>query len=67
MTTDHKIGCTGKQQFERFTQAAKVAKRRNRMDGGAHLEAYHCTHCNGFHIGESRTYRRTNSRKESLK
>lgn len=66
MSAVHKVGCTGKQHFERFTQAEKAAKRRNRMDGSAHLEAYHCVFCNGFHVGESRSYRRPNPRKEPI-
>jgi hypothetical protein len=52
----HKPGCTGKKHFAKFGQAATVAKRRNRCDGGAHLEAYHCRFCNGFHVGEARSY-----------
>ena len=59
MSDAHKVGCTGKRQFARFCQADKAAKRRRRLDGGAHVEAYHCRHCNGFHIGENRDYRKT--------
>ena len=65
MSTGHKVGCTGKQHFERFTQAEKAAKRRNRMDGSAHLEAYHCTFCGHFHVGESRSYGRADKRRET--
>jgi len=48
-------GCTGKKQFDKFSQADKAAKRRNRSDN-AHLEAYHCRHCGSFHVGEARSY-----------
>lgn len=61
--TTHVIGCTGKKAFDTFTQATKAAKRLNRRDRG-HTEAYHCCHCNDFHIGEARNYRRTDRRKE---
>ena len=56
MTDGYKHGCTGKRQFAAFGQAARAAKRRNAKDGGAHLEAYHCRHCNSFHTGERRDY-----------
>lgn len=64
MNDGQKVGCTGKRQFARFGQAARAAKRRRRMDGGAHVEAYHCRHCNAFHIGENRNYRKPNRRTE---
>lgn len=51
-------GCTGKKAFARFTQAEEAAKRLNRRDGSAHVEAYHCKHCNGAHVGENRDYKR---------
>ena len=64
MNDGHKVGCTGKRQFARFGQAARAAKRRRRMDGGAHVEAYHCRHCNAFHIGEARDYGKRRRREE---
>lgn len=66
MSEPHKTGCTGKRHFSRFAQAAKAAKRRRRMDGGAHVEAYHCRHCDGFHIGEARSYKKPNPKKELI-
>lgn len=51
-----KAGCTGKRSFDRFSLADKAAKRRNREDGDAHVEAYHCRVCNQFHVGEDRSY-----------
>jgi hypothetical protein len=57
-------GCTGKRSFARFDQASRAAKRRNRKDGGAHLDAYHCRKCNTFHVGESRTYGKARPMKE---
>jgi hypothetical protein len=51
-----KAGCTGKAVFIRFDQAERAATRRNRKDGGAHVEAYHCRHCHRFHVGENRQY-----------
>ena len=64
MKRDHHAGCTGKKQFLRFTQADQAAKRRRRLDNGAHVEAYHCKHCNSFHVGEARSYGRPNPKKE---
>jgi hypothetical protein len=62
MSTRHITGCTGKKSFQTFTQAAKAAKRLNLRDRG-HTEAYHCLHCNDFHIGEARSYRRRDERR----
>jgi site-specific recombinase XerC len=60
----HLVGCTGKRAFARFCQAARAAKRRNRNDGGAHVEPYHCRHCHGFHIGEARDYGKRRRKEE---
>lgn len=51
------VDCTGKSRFVRFGQAERAAKNRNRKDGGAHLEPYFCRHCQGFHVGEARSYK----------
>jgi hypothetical protein len=64
VTRRHVTGCTGKREFARFDQAARAAQRRNRKDGGAHLEPYHCRHCNRFHVGEARSHGRPDARKE---
>lgn len=63
----HVTGCTGKKHFTRFALARAAAKRSNRHDHGRHLEAYHCRHCNGFHVGESRQDKRADKRKRSTK
>lgn len=55
--TEHIVtGCTGQKQYERFCQAENAAKYINRRDDGAHIAAYHCRHCNLFHVGENREY-----------
>lgn len=45
------IQCKGKDRFDTFDQAAKVARDMcRRKDGG--LQAYRCPHCEGgYHIG----------------
>lgn len=53
---NYKTGCTGKKTFVKFHQAERAAKRRNRKDGGAHLEPYHCRFCHSFHVGEARAH-----------
>lgn len=60
----HFAGCTGKRVFTRFGLAAAAAKRRRRKDGGAHVEPYHCKHCNHFHVGEAMEHGRRDRRKE---
>lgn len=64
MTETIRAGCTGKSAFDQFAQAAHAAKRRNRQSSDAHLEAYHCKHCNHYHVGESRTYGQRRPRAE---
>lgn len=66
MSDAPKTGCTGKRAFARFSQATHVAKRRNRKDGGAHVEAYHCRHCDQFHVGEARSYGQRRRESEDL-
>jgi hypothetical protein len=63
-TADHVVGCTGKREFVRFDLARRAAKRRNRKDGGAHVEPYHCRHCNRFHVGERRDHGHRDKRRE---
>lgn len=46
-------GCYGKKQYVGFINAALVAKHINRKDDHAHVAAYHCRHCNHFHVGEN--------------
>jgi len=65
MTTLHIIGCTGKIRFQSFFIARTSARKLNQRSKGAHVEAYHCTHCNGFHVGENRDYRRKDKRRDS--
>lgn len=64
MTQRIQAGCTGKRSFTQFTLADQAATRRNRKDGGAHVEAYHCRHCNSFHVGEARSHGRRDARKD---
>lgn len=59
-----KLGCTGKKHFNRFNKASTVAQRMNRRGNGAHVEAYHCRHCHGFHVGEADNYGHRDKRKE---
>ena len=59
----YKFGCTGKQEFATFAQAKRRARIINNRDTG-HLEAYHCTHCNRFHVGGNRNYGRRDRRKD---
>jgi hypothetical protein len=54
--TTHKVGCTGKKAFIDFRKAQERAKVLNRKQEDAHVEAYHCQHCNCHHIGEARSY-----------
>lgn len=42
--------CDGKQRFDTFSQAERVAKRK-RSDNVKGRQAYRCQHCHGFHIG----------------
>lgn len=63
MIDGHKVGCTGKKHFAKFGHAERAAKRCNRRDGRAHVQAYHCRNCNGFHVGEARSYRRLDGRR----
>ena len=51
-----KAGCSGKVQFLTFTKAASTAKRMRKTNRECHVEAYHCQHCQHFHVGENRTY-----------
>ena len=41
--------CTGKERFESRALAARVARRR--AETGKPGRAYHCRHCDGYHIG----------------
>jgi hypothetical protein len=58
-------GCSGKVQFLTFTKAASTAKRMRKGNRDCHVEAYHCLHCQKFHVGENRSYGKTNPRKDA--
>lgn len=58
------VGCTGKKRFVLFTTADKAAKRQRRRDDGEPCEAFHCSHCNGFHLGAARAHGKKNPKKE---
>lgn len=60
------LGCTGKKQFPNYKLASTSAKRLRDRDRGAHVEPYHCTHCNRFHVGEARGHGRPDKRKEPI-
>jgi hypothetical protein len=52
----HKTGCTGKSAFDTWHEANRRARRMRQRGNGAHVEPYHCKHCNQFHVGEARSY-----------
>jgi hypothetical protein len=45
--------CEGKRRWEGFTEARNAASSAAHSNGEA-MNAYHCTFCNGFHIGGPR-------------
>lgn len=58
----YKFGCTGKSKFLTFSQAARTAKHMTkRSDVG--LDAYHCVHCDQYHVGGSRSFKIRDKRK----
>jgi len=63
VTFEFIAGCTGKVGFISFTKAATVAKRMRKGNRECHVEAYHCQHCQHFHVGENRSYH-TKTRKK---
>jgi acetyl esterase/lipase len=62
--TAHIVGCTGKVRLTGFRQARQAAKRLRQKDNGAHVEAYACKACHGFHVGESRNYGKKSAKKD---
>ena len=42
--------CQGKERFDSFAMAKKVADRPNRLH--CRRAPYRCPHCHGFHLGE---------------
>jgi hypothetical protein len=50
--SEHAQGCTGKLRYAAFQAARAVARFIRRSDRASHVEAYHCRHCHGFHVGE---------------
>lgn len=66
MTRDHYAGCSGKVKFATYKQADRSAKvMRQNHERGCHVEAYHCKHCQHFHVGEPRDYGRKDARREA--
>lgn len=58
-------GCTGKQAFLSHDQAAPVAQRmRRKYETGCAVEAYHCVHCNRWHVGQADKKRKRFKREE---
>jgi hypothetical protein len=52
VNTDPSRGCVGKQRFETYSEAARIASRSVKRKETI-ARAYHCKHCNGFHWGTS--------------
>lgn len=48
--TDHTRGCTGKKKYRSFSYAEVIATRSAQRSEDP-MHAYHCKHCNGFHVG----------------
>lgn len=48
-------GCTGKVAFGTFAKAARAARNLRRRIDSSQVAAYHCLHCNGYHVGEDDT------------
>lgn len=48
-------GCTGKVEFSTFAKAQRAARNLRRRQDDAMVAAYHCQHCNRFHVGEDDT------------
>lgn len=46
------VSCFGKIRYTTFRAADAVAKRQRRQRDDQPCDPYHCTHCNGFHVGE---------------
>lgn len=60
-------GCTGKSPFLTHSQAMETAKRmRNKHDSAQPVEAYHCVHCNRYHVGHLSKQRKRFKRAEAL-
>lgn len=49
--TTHLTECFGKHGYTTRGLAERVAKRMQRKSGGARINAYHCSFCSHFHIG----------------
>lgn len=39
-----------------FAKANETAKRMRKSRRECHVEAYHCIHCQQYHVGENRSY-----------
>lgn len=48
--TDPTRGCTGKKKYRSFSYAEVIAGRSAETNGEP-MHAYHCKHCNAFHVG----------------
>lgn len=49
--TSDVIGCSGKRQYPKFSDAARVAVLVRRNKDGERTAAYKCKHCAKYHIG----------------
>lgn len=50
VNTDHTRGCTGKKKYRSFSYAEVIASRSAEKNQQP-MHAYHCRHCNAFHVG----------------
>lgn len=50
---EHIHACAGKEPYDSANLARKVLRRRKRRHDGVSLNAYRCTHCGKWHIGNA--------------
>jgi hypothetical protein len=69
---DRDSGCTRKRYHATLKSAKRAAKRTGKAKGhglnSQNLQAYHCRHCGGYHVGRRRNVSETHpesDRKES--
>lgn len=47
-------GCEGKKSYPSYASAQRSSKRLNKFHESAKSNAYHCTSCKQFHVGNTR-------------
>lgn len=65
--SEHAQGCTGKLRYAAFCDARNVARFIRRQDEAARVQAYHCRHCHGFHVGEQERRRARRRARHALR